>query len=126
MKKLNTFTLLSIAVIGLSACVTTTPIHRDPLPASTASKAEIEKAKQGVRAQMKDPASVQFRNVRGYNKGGMALLCGEVNAKNSFGGYTGFDHFTYLAGHMFVNKPAAGCDFCENPFNKNWNESCKP
>lgn len=37
---------------------------------------------------------------------------------------TGYDYFTYLAGYLFVNKPAAGCEVCENPFNKNWNESC--
>ena len=126
---MNKFTVLSMmmaATLSLSACVTTAPVNRDPLPKSTASAAEIEKAKQGVRDQMKDPASVQFRNVRGYNKGGAALLCGEVNAKNSFGGYTGFDHFTYLGGYLFVNKSAAGCTACENPFNKNWNESCKP
>ena len=54
------------------------------------------------------------------------LLCGEVNAKNSFGGYTGYSHFTYLAGYLFVNKPAEGCVACEIPFNKYWNEGCKP
>lgn len=126
MKRFSTFAILLLTVFGLSACVTNAVVYRDPLPPSTASKSYIQKAKQGVQAQMKDPSSVQFRNIQGYNKGGMTLLCGELNAKNSFGGYTGFDHFTYVEGHLFINQPAAGCEVCENPFNRYWNESCKP
>ena len=41
---------------------------------------------------MKDPESVQYRNL----KMGDVLngtLCGEVNAKNSFGAYAGFEKF---------------------------------
>lgn len=128
MKNLRTIALISLSALSLTACVTTNPIYRDKLPPSTASAAGINKAKQGVKEQMKDPSSVQFRNVHGYKKGGndAVLICGEVNAKNSFGGYTGFHYFTYLSGHLFVNKPADGCTFCENPFNEYWNEACKP
>lgn len=42
-----------------------------------------------VAAQMRDPASVQFRDVRA----GRQTLCGEINAKNGFGGYVGFRRF---------------------------------
>jgi hypothetical protein len=42
-----------------------------------------------VAAQMRDPSSVQFRNV----KTGTDALCGELNAKNGFGGYVGFKPF---------------------------------
>lgn len=43
--------------------------------------------------KMKDPSSVQFRNERvvEYNNG--HLVCGEYNAKNSYGAYVGFSPF---------------------------------
>ncbi|MCU4623464.1 hypothetical protein KTJ54_15365 [Acinetobacter radioresistens] len=41
--------------------------------------------KEVVSSTLKDPDSAEFRNVKGY--------CGEVNAKNSFGGYVGFKRF---------------------------------
>lgn len=49
-------------------------------------------------SKLKDPLSVQFRNVkigkREQQGGDTAVIwCGEVNAKNSFGGYVGFSHF---------------------------------
>lgn len=42
-----------------------------------------------VAAQMLDPTAVQFRNVMS----GLNTLCGELNAKNRFGGYVGFRPF---------------------------------
>lgn len=39
--------------------------------------------------QMKDPASVMFRNV-GSREG---IVCGEINGKNAFGAYVGFQRF---------------------------------
>lgn len=44
-----------------------------------------------VRAKMKDPASARFQNLHAGTLPG--ILCGEVNAKNGFGGYTGFVYF---------------------------------
>ena len=46
-------------------------------------------------ATLKDPASAQFRNVE--LKGGGTVLCGEINAKNSFGGYVGYRPFVTTA-----------------------------
>ncbi len=52
------------------------------------------KAQEQISAQLVDPASAQFRNLR-LVKGnkGVTLVCGEVNAKNKMGGYTGFKGF---------------------------------
>jgi hypothetical protein len=41
-----------------------------------------------VSATLKDPDSARFRNQQG--------ICGEANAKNSFGGYVGFQRFIML------------------------------
>lgn len=53
----------------------------------------IVKSHDGIRARMKDPDSAEFRNSRFYSGGPAPAVCGEVNAKNSFGGFTGFERF---------------------------------
>ena len=46
-----------------------------------------------AKNQMKDPGSVQFRNVRLVSHPNGKLICGEINAKNTYGGYVGFRLF---------------------------------
>lgn len=53
----------------------------------------IIKSKEGITAKLKDPDSADFRNVHFYSGSGRPIVCGEVNAKNSFGGYSGFEPF---------------------------------
>jgi hypothetical protein len=48
-----------------------------------------EKAERVVREQLLDPISAQFRNVESLD----GHVCGEVNAKNKIGAYTGFTRF---------------------------------
>jgi len=54
----------------------------------------IPKAREPLFSYLKDPASAQFRKERITPAG---ALCGEVNSKNSMGGYVGFKRFI-LAG----------------------------
>lgn len=54
-------------------------------------KSELKDAQKLVASKLKDPGSAQFRNVR---KGTYGRICGEVNGKNSYGGYTGFSNFS--------------------------------
>lgn len=54
-----------------------------------AQKALVD-GKRAVTNSLKDPESARFRNLK--SSGGL-FLCGEVNAKNSMGGYTGFKKF---------------------------------
>lgn len=49
-----------------------------------------------VKSSLKDPDSAQFQNVKGY--------CGEVNAKNSYGGYTGFKRFISVDGNTVIES----------------------
>ncbi|KTE19780.1 hypothetical protein ATE67_14210 [Sphingopyxis sp. H050] len=46
-----------------------------------------------IKGRLKDPDSAEFRNVHFYSGGKTAVACGEVNAKNSFGGYSGYERF---------------------------------
>lgn len=58
--------------------------------------AVIAEAKSKVSMKMKDPDSAQFRDIVHVAPHGTLktdLVCGWVNAKNSFGGYVGFRRF---------------------------------
>ncbi len=50
-------------------------------------------AKHAVSYSLKDPESAQFRNLFIAGKDDTKAVCGEVNAKNSYGGYVGFKKF---------------------------------
>jgi hypothetical protein len=54
----------------------------------------IVAAERAVRGELKDPDAAQFRDVRvNYTEEFGVVACGRVNAKNEFGGYTGFRRF---------------------------------
>lgn len=54
----------------------------------------VRAAKRNIAAQMKDPSSVQFRDLYiGRDSDGKLSLCGEINAKNGYGAYAGFRPF---------------------------------
>ncbi|MDC5568458.1 hypothetical protein ACG9XL_17355 [Acinetobacter nosocomialis] len=54
------------------------------------------KAQNDIKQLMKDPDSTKFRNVREItNTLGNKVLCGQINSKNSYGGYVGFMDFSY-------------------------------
>jgi len=52
----------------------------------------ITEAKQSIASDLKDPNSVEYRNLHKYSE---LVVCGEYNAKNSYGGYIGFKPFIY-------------------------------
>lgn len=62
---------------------------------------------------LKDPNSAEIRNHSGN--------CGEVNSKNSFGGYTGFKRF--IATPAIVVIDGEGMEPAE--FQKIWDQTCK-
>ena len=57
----------------------------------------IPDAKRLLSSRLKDPGAVQFQRIR---KGNDGTVCGEMNAKNSYGAYTGYTEF--------VAKPSTG------------------
>lgn len=65
----------------------------DPLADVGSQQVWIVKSHDGIRARLKDPDSAEFRNSRFYSGGPSPAVCGEVNAKNGFGGFTGFERF---------------------------------
>jgi len=78
-------------------------------------EATIEAGKEAVRSLLKDPNSAEFSDmsIEGFRTG--RLVCGVVNAKNSFGGYVGRKPFAASPsiariyedhGYEFINASA--------------------
>lgn len=53
----------------------------------------VREAKGIAAAELKDPDSAKFRNLFVSKYEDELVLCGEMNAKNSFGAYTGYKPF---------------------------------
>lgn len=65
---------------------------------------DIDAAKNTILESMKDPDSTKFKGVRSVkNSIGQDFVCGEVNSKNSYGGYVGFKGFAYKAGRLVID-----------------------
>lgn len=59
-----------------------------------ATKQQIAYAKDKASYDLLDPQSAQFRNFYAVSSGnGHDYVCGQINAKNSYGAYTGFKAF---------------------------------
>lgn len=73
---------------------------REPIPYTTPvtlSEKLVSWVRKGVAARLKDPESARFGEMKGMSdNNGAIVVCGLVNAKNSFGGYTGMLPFNGL------------------------------
>lgn len=74
----------------------------------------------GVKNTLSDPGSAQFRNEHIVKNGDALVLCGEVNAKNQMGGYTGFVRFVAGGDAAIVS----GGQLSTGDFAKLWEMSC--
>jgi len=87
--------LLTIAAFAalLAGCQTAQvePELSTPVPLAPYQIAAIQ---EGVKAALKDPESARFGNIKaGQRSNGDVVVCGWVNAKNGFGGYSGMEPF---------------------------------
>lgn len=71
-----------------------------------------------VKEKLKDPDSAEFKNQFIGKKG---IPCGEVNAKNGFGGYNGFQR--YMAGSKELTVMPQ--DMAPGEFEASWATFCK-
>lgn len=91
------------ALIGLCAALYVTPLVADNEANDDNNGLVFTAAKTAVIAELKDPDSARFGtliratrpNVRGEP---MDVVCGQVNARNSYGGYSGMSGFVYFVG----------------------------
>jgi hypothetical protein len=61
-----------------------------------------EEVMERVRMGLKDPESAQFKDLQVFPEANVA--CGKVNAKNSMGGYVGFEEFSYNLGSVHLES----------------------
>lgn len=79
----------------------------------------VRDAERVMRSRLKDPESARFESLIVARFSGAPVVCGHVNAKNGFGGYTGPKAF------MLVNGAAISeDDIASSAFAKAWNKSC--
>jgi len=70
---------------------------------SYAEETQIVDAKEKVIALLDDPDSAKFRNIQIItNSKGDDSVCGEINARNRFGGYVGFKKFNVTNGKVNI------------------------
>lgn len=102
--------------------------ERARTPVVNWSAAQIRAAgRRAVLAELRDPSSAQFRNVRRIqHENGTTQFCGEVNARNGFGGMAGFKRFE--AGVTNRGGASAQIDSSEtltgSHFDAGWNQFC--
>ena len=80
----------------------------------------ISRAEGQVKRLLKDPDSASFRNVRVSWLSGNPVVCGQVNAKNGFGGYAGFGRF--VAGGSDIAVLESG--MAAGEMEKLWSQVC--
>lgn len=100
--------VLTALVTCLASC-NSQPVERKEEAKPDPRQLELSRVKAKLTQNLKDPSSAQFRNVRRLSFLDMGdkdpwsysgHYCGEINGKNSFGAYIGFQKF-----HMFGPDP---------------------
>jgi hypothetical protein len=71
-----------------------------------------------VKEKIREPASAQFRN-QFIGKGGAP--CGEVNAKDAFGAYMGYQRYISVARELTMLAQ----DLPPDEFEESWQEMCR-
>lgn len=69
----------------------------------------LDAATNAATSDLKDPNSAQFRDVRIVQTPAGRVVCGSINAKNTYGGYVGFTPFA--AAWASATKFKNGTDF---------------
>lgn len=90
MPKLNIIGCIGICLAAMHVA----PSEAEKLkkaPPYELSKEQIEAVERAIREDLKDPDSAKFAGVAATREphSGMITVCGYVNAKNSYGSYTG-------------------------------------
>lgn len=85
--------ITALAALLASAC--------DKLPVGP-----VADAKAIAAAGLRDPGSAQFRNLRSVTNANGTAVCGEINGKNAFGAYVGFQDFVVVGATAWVQTGA--------------------
>lgn len=96
MKRLALGLAASTLITGCAVQMASTPLKNAPT-------SSLGIAQAAARDVLKDPDSAKFKNsYQAYRlENGDLVICGEMNAKNSFGGYVGYEpYYVRLRGNI--------------------------
>lgn len=102
-----------------------------PTPQQSKLATEIATVKANLTRDLYDPWSVRYRNVEivplSVDGGGVQphVYCGEINAKNRFGAYIGFQHFLSFAQPLTADQHADIDDPSSSYRSIGWDVFCK-
>lgn len=78
-------------------------------------------SQQEVTKRLRDPESAKFSNAIISRKTGSPIVCGFVNSKNGFGGYTGAQRFISAGKTLAILET----DMAAGEMDKSWREFCE-
>jgi len=119
---------IGVAVVGLFTYAHYTDPPRKPEPRAAKPKeapAELSDFSRVLTAQrevgrlLKDPESARFGDTYVSRRGGVPVVCGTVNARNSFGGMSGSQRFISNAGMSALEEQVE-----DGGFNDVWRKMC--
>lgn len=143
------FAPLSVAIV-LSACAPTAGVYQDPPENALSSirtnslnvvkkfasethpflekngqEKTIAAAQDSIKRGLKDPNSAEFQNLRIANYNNGKVVCGEINAKNSYGGYVGYKRFVAgISGALIFSASNEYDPDINDAYNAGINEAC--
>jgi hypothetical protein len=118
--------LFICALVVVSAAIWISMLAGRPADAPAAPPAKTEPpsdyaisrvGQRAVEGHLKDADSAKFRH---QFVGKSGIPCGEVNAKNSFGAYTGFKRYMASGGGVAVIED----ETFQDQFNESWRQLC--
>ena len=117
---------MRFAILGLCAAIALSGCMQVTSENVSANPTRVAIAKSAVQGLMKDPESTRFGD--GYQayqlSNGDDVICGSLNAKNSYGGYVGYNAFyVRFRGEqvMFVATSDRGEIACNNAMSGSFN-----
>ncbi len=132
-------------VIALSGCVSTGGVYQNPIENlrtislnevrgyASETRLYLEKngqdktiaaAQDSAKRSLKDPDSAKFQNIRIAEYDGGKVVCGEINAKNSYGGYVGYKRFVAGASGATILDTSSKYPHINDASNAGINAAC--
>lgn len=113
--------LFVMGLAGMGACSRSTPTAAVAVDPDDALFDYLYPAKEQMKTLLKDTDSARYENVNAYktvlDNRTIYAFCGEVNAKNGFGAYGGYERF--LATSVLAEDESEYSDF-----DSVWNVMC--
>lgn len=113
--------LVGLSAVTLAGCGDGSSSSASSEPSESEMIARYQvMSKDKLKESLRDPGSAKFEDVGAHRvASGGFVFCGRMNAKNGFGGYTGFERF--VASPVIV-----GTEGTVDGFEEVWTEFCSP